>query len=188
MIYIENEHLLLVRYTREDHEDMYRCWQDKQTQRGYNSLFSESYEAFSNQKIERFPFWAVAQDKHTSEKVGVVRLTPPPYEDPDLALWIYPNHRKKGYGAAVFSLGVRYCFEALNLPVINAGAYEDNNASRRILEKLGFIRDPERDIEEVSAFTGESILQWNYQITPGQFYGENRPDASDETKCTGCTE
>ena len=42
----ENEGLALRQYTHDDDHDMYRCWQDMDTQKGYNGIFDQTFEAF----------------------------------------------------------------------------------------------------------------------------------------------
>lgn len=45
---------------------------------------------------------------------------------PDLAIWIYPQYRHRGYGAQSFMLALKYIFDNYPYPEISAGCYEDN--------------------------------------------------------------
>ena len=48
MFVIENEHLGLRQYTHADDHDMYLCWQDIDTQKGYNGIFDQSFDSFKS--------------------------------------------------------------------------------------------------------------------------------------------
>lgn len=102
--------------------------------------------------------------------VGVIRLSPPPYHDCDLAIWIYSPFRNKGYGTKAFILGLRYCFSLIKLQTVGAGCYCDNYASQRMLQKIGFDRDVKNDINEINAFTGNLTLQLSYFISSEKFH------------------
>lgn len=164
MIYIENKNIALIPYTHEDDADMYTCWQDHDTQRGYNCRFSLSYEEFSSTEISAFPFWCVILDKNVHTKLGVLRLGPDPKE-PDLAIWIYPLFRGKGIGTNAFYLALDYIFSTLPYDTISAGCYEDNVVSLKMLHRLEFIHIPEEDISEKNCFTGEHTRQLVLKMT-----------------------
>lgn len=76
-------------------------------------------------EIECFPFWAVVVDKKLDKRVGTLRLG---LDEPcpDLALWIYPQYRNKGYGTASFALALRYIFSNYPYSEIAADCFEDN--------------------------------------------------------------
>ena len=163
MYLVENDLIGLVQYTHEDDRDFFECWQDIQTQKGYNGIFCQSFDEFSKQEISRFKFWVVIVDKRSNSKVGVLRLG---IDEicPDLAIWIYPACRHRGFGKNAFRLALEYVFRYYKYDEISAGCYEDNAYSRRILESLGFIRFPEGDALEIDCFTGEPITQREYRI------------------------
>ena len=98
---IEDSRIGLAAYTHKDDKDMYACWQDIETQKGYNGVFNQTFDEFIQYDIERFKFWVTVTDKQTSEKVGVLRLG---LDElcPDLAIWIYPPYRNMGYGTQSF--------------------------------------------------------------------------------------
>lgn len=156
----ETNRIAFVQYTHEDDCDMLVCWQDHDTQKGYNYAFDGSLDDLSNIDIAAFPFWVVVVDKSCGAKIGVLRLSSE--EEPDLAIWIYPQHRGKGYGTEAFSLAVDYIFRNMNLRKIYAGCYCDNRASLRVLEKVGFVRNPAGDQKEANCFTKESIIQLSF--------------------------
>ena len=52
MFLIENETPGLRSYTHEDDYDWYRCWQDRDTQKGYNGVFEQSFEEFRMKRTD----------------------------------------------------------------------------------------------------------------------------------------
>ena len=109
MYIIENEKIGLKQYTYDDEYDMYMCWQDIDTQKGYNFILTESFDEFKDDDIIKFKFWVVIEDKITKEKVGVIRLGLDE-KCPDLAIWMYPQYRNQGYGTNAFKLALSYIF------------------------------------------------------------------------------
>lgn len=134
---IENSRIGLTRYTHNDDEDMLSCWLDMDTQKGYNCKYEQALEGFRNFEIERFPFWVTVVDKKLDSKVGSLRLG---LDEPcpDLAVWIYPQYRHRGYGSCAFALALKYIFNNYQYSEIAAGCFEDNLYSMRILKKTWF--------------------------------------------------
>lgn len=154
----------LAQYTHADDMDMFACWQDIDTQKGYNGIFNQSFDEFKEFQIERFQFWVTVTDKKINQKVGVLRLG---LDEvcPDLAIWIYPQYRNRGYGTQSFALALKYIFRHYSYAEISAGCYEDNVNSLRMLKRIGFVRYPNGDIVESNCFTGEKTTQLEFRIT-----------------------
>lgn len=55
----------------------------------------------------------------------------------DVGMWVNQACRKKGYATQIISYLMKYCFDNGSIPT--AGCAEDNVASRRTLEKCGFV-------------------------------------------------
>ena len=168
MYFIETETLGLKAYSHDDDHDMYVCWQDIDTQKGYNGVFSKTFDEFRVFDIERFRFWVTAVNKNTGESVGTLRLGLDE-KCPDLAIWIYPKHRNKGYGAAAFKLALAYIFENFDYEEISAGCYCDNVYSLKMLNKIGFMRYPKGDETEINCFTGNETTQLEFRIRKSDF-------------------
>ena len=163
MFIIENELIGLAQYTHADDIDMFACWQDIDTQKGYNGIFDQTFDEFKEFKIERFKFWVTVTDKKINKKVGVLRMGLNEI-CPDLAIWIYPQYRHRGYGTQSFTLALKYIFDHFPYPEISAGCYEDNVNSLKMLKKVGFVRYPIGDDVETNAFTGEKTTQLKFRI------------------------
>ncbi len=167
MFLIENSYIGLTPYTHNDDEDMLSCWFDMETQKGYNCTYEQAMEGVRHFEVERFPFWAVVVDKKLDKRVGTLRLG---LDEPcpDLALWIYPQYRNKGYGTASFALALRYIFSNYPYSEIAAGCFEDNLYSMRIIKTLGFIHYPDGDFVEKDCFTKQDRTMQEFRIRKGK--------------------
>ena len=163
-MYIENNRISLIRYSHSDDEDMYDCWKDPETQKGYNSILDESFEEFCYFEIDEYDFWATIISKEKRCTIGTVRLS---YDvsNPDLSIWIYKPYRSEGYGIEAFKLSMKFCFLQYNLKEIVAGCYEDNIKSINMLKKIGFSRNEIDDSIEKDIFTGKRTTQLAFRIT-----------------------
>lgn len=56
----------------------------------------------------------------------------------ELGYWIAPDEQGRGYASEAAELGVGYAFDDRGLHKVAARVFEWNEASRRVLEKLGF--------------------------------------------------
>ncbi len=140
--------------------DFYNCWQEPETQKGYNFRRNEKLEEFNNGSIKtRF----IATIMRCSDSAGIGTIFVSPENSlPDLAIVIYAPYRQQGYGTIAFLLGTQYCFETLKLDQIYAGCYEDNLASKKMLEKCGFQPNPEGNQIEKHYLTGKNITQLDF--------------------------
>lgn len=77
------------------------------------------------------------------EITGIISLNEDDKEDrvAEIGLWINPDYHGNGYGTEAAELITDYGFNELNYHKIFAKAYETNEASKRIWEKLGFERE-----------------------------------------------
>lgn len=164
MILFEDDDIALTQYTHDDDIDMYECWNDIDTQHGYNVVFTDSFDEFIKFDIEKFRFWVTVIDKRRNEKVGTLRLGLDKI-CPDLAIWIYPQYRNIGYGTRSFRLALKFIFQNYRYKEISAGCYSDNTYSMKMLIKVGFDRYPDGDAVETNCFTGESIVQKEFRIS-----------------------
>ncbi|WP_102400768.1 hypothetical protein [Haloimpatiens massiliensis] len=85
VIFIENNEISLVKYTHDDDKEMYKCWLDIRTQKGYNFAFDLSFEEFHETDISQFHFFSSIVDKKNKSVIGAIRLSPPK-DEPDLAI------------------------------------------------------------------------------------------------------
>jgi RimJ/RimL family protein N-acetyltransferase len=77
-------------------------------------------------------------DEAELQRVGSVSVADIEYRRPDIAYWIAPERHAEGIGSTAVSLAVDYLFRTNDHPAVGAVAYEFNDASRGLLESLGF--------------------------------------------------
>ncbi len=79
----------------------------------------------------------------TNELIGVVGLknVSAKNKKAEVGYWIGQDFWKKGYGTEAVTMIVEYAFNKLNLHKLEALTFTFNEASVKILEKLGFVRE-----------------------------------------------
>ncbi len=160
-IYISDGYLSLSQYIEEsDDIDVYNCWSDPETQKGYNYKFTSTFDEYKN-KPNKSRFLATIVRCSDNTKIGSIFLSP---ENtlPDLAIMLYKPFRGQGYGTVAFTHGIKYCFEVLKMDLIYAGCYESNKASIKMLKNCGFQPHPEGNVPEKHYLTGEAITQFDF--------------------------
>ena len=97
------------------------------------------YFAEMNERTDAVQLLVTADD----ERVGVVELDPIDRETgvADLAVWIHPDRRRGGLAREAVALVVDYAFSELRLHKVTANAYAANDASRKLLDSLGFVEE-----------------------------------------------
>ncbi len=90
---------------------------------------------------DRYGFWA-AIEKATGDFLGWFHFRPPEGADPDEAELGYRLRKAawgKGYGTEVSRALIRKGFTELGVRRVVASTYQDNIASRRVMEKAGLM-------------------------------------------------
>jgi RimJ/RimL family protein N-acetyltransferase len=83
--------------------------------------------------------WAVTLGT-SNELIGAVGLTPGQgAQATELGYWLARAYWGRGLMTEAATAVVAYGFETLRLPCITSGYFEENPASGRVLEKLGFV-------------------------------------------------
>jgi [ribosomal protein S5]-alanine N-acetyltransferase len=80
-------------------------------------------------------------DKGTTRAIGAVSVEDADWRRPDLVYWLAPEHHGEGYGREAVSLAIDHVFRAYDAPGVGATAYDFNDASRGLLESLGFVEE-----------------------------------------------
>lgn len=118
------------------------------------SRFMEGYRKFG------FGMWAV-ELKDTNRIAGICGFVKRDgLPDADIGFAFLPQFERKGYAFESASAAMSYGREMLNLPRVLAITSQDNDASGRLLDKLGFkferlIKLPHGD-EELKLFSSKS--------------------------------
>lgn len=162
-IYISNREISLAEYyPAVDDSSYFACWQDPDTQDGYNYKMIDSLEAFCKLP-RRSRFLAVIIRNADNEPLGIVSLSPEG-SPPDLAIMLYKPYRGKGYGTSAFALASTYCLETFALEQLYAGCYETNKISLKMLKACGFVPHPDGDSHETHYLTGAPITQYDFVL------------------------
>lgn len=72
------------------------------------------------------------------QPIGAVTLTGVDYKRPELGYWLVPAVHREGYGTEALVLAIDYAFREYDTPTVGAEAFDFNDASRGLLESLGF--------------------------------------------------
>jgi ribosomal-protein-alanine N-acetyltransferase len=83
-------------------------------------------------------------DEGAVRPVGVVSAEDADWKRPELGYWLIPEVHGEGYGTEAVALVVEYVFRSYDTPAIGAGAFAFNDASRGLLESLGFTEEGRR--------------------------------------------
>lgn len=163
-VYASNKKLSLVEYQITDDRALYEDWLDADTQKGYNSIFVDSFEGFTKREIKQ-RFFAMIKLNGTGEMIGAVGISPPEIIA-DLAIWIFKPYRKQGYGTSAFALATKYAVDVLKIDELHAGVYPDNIGSRKMLCRCGYFPYTSGNVAEKHYLTGEEIVQMDYIYKP----------------------
>lgn len=72
------------------------------------------------------------------DPVGAASVTDMDWRRPELSYWLVPAVQGEGYGREAIAMTVAYTFRTYDHPGIEARTYAFNDASRGVLESLGF--------------------------------------------------
>ena len=159
--YIENDVLYLAEVVKSDYKILYDSWNDEDTIWGYNYKLPYTFEEYC-QNIDKAENWGAVIIRHEDSKViGRIGLSAGLH---DLTITIFKPYRNQNYGTTAFLLGVKYCFEVLNLDKVYAGSYEENIVSRKMIERCGFKPNPDGNDIDPHIFTREDRLQLDFII------------------------
>lgn len=168
MIRYETERLILRNYQQNDVDDYFE----------YMSLEStaqhEDFEPFSlieceNTVIERLSddsFWVV-ELKENGKVIGDLCYREGDFETYEIAYDFNEKYSKNGYATEACKKLIQHIFEILNGRRLYVGCNEDNIASWRLLERLGFRREA-HCIEDVSF---KNDINGNKIFVNSYFYG-----------------
>lgn len=80
-------------------------------------------------------------DEDDVRPIGVVNVEDADWRRPELGYWLIPEVHGEGYGTEAVSLVIEYVFRAYDHPAVGAAAFDFNEASRGLLESLGFTEE-----------------------------------------------
>ena len=143
---LETERLYLRKYTLDDVEKNYLYSQEESRKKGIpNEVYEDIHDSRENvefilstyEKIG-FPYVYIVAIKDTDEYIGHVSLSEIP-EGIEIGYAICEKHQGKGYATEIVKAYVAWAKNTLSLKKIYGIIYCDNSASRKVLEKAGFV-------------------------------------------------
>ncbi|MGW5748548.1 GNAT family N-acetyltransferase [Amycolatopsis sp. NPDC003861] len=178
-VFLETERLILRRFTENDADALFELYDDPAVMKYLNGgqpadrteIVTLDLPAFLGY-YERFPgygFWA-AIEKSTGDFLGWFHFRPRPDDPPDQPELGYRLHRKawgKGYGTEGSAALLAKGFTELGVTRVTAFTMTVNQASRRVMEKLGmkFVRTYFEEFPEHERAPGSEHGEVEYGIT-----------------------
>lgn len=93
-----------------------------------------------------------------------------------LSYWLFDAYRGRGFASEAVSLLVDYAFGALGLHRIEAAVFAENDASRRLLERLGFVH--EGTLRECRLLDGTYGDADRYAVLEDEWRRDDGPEAA----------
>jgi len=95
----------------------------------------------SQQNIEKPTFFTVELDGEAAGGIGVVLKQDVYRHGANIGYWLGERFWGQGITTEVVKLMVDYAFQNFDLLRLQAGVYNSNPASMRVLEKVGFVKE-----------------------------------------------
>lgn len=149
-IIVETERLTLQTWSLDDAEDGFRIWSDAEVMRYVGTAGQPHADVeqtrgwmgrmIAHQQKHGFCFWAVV-DKESNQLIGSCGLAHQldgglPVE---FGYTLARAYWGRGLATEAAGAALRYVFDNLTLAEIHASVDSRNHASRRVLEKVGFV-------------------------------------------------
>lgn len=147
---LETERLILRELTKEDAEGVFACFSNDNVTRYYGQEKLDNIEQaekfidfFSkNYNEKRGIRWGIER-KGTKGIIGTIGFNAwfPKHKRAEIGYEIHPMHWRKGYTSEAVSKVLSYGFDAMDLTRIGAVVFIDNDASNKLLTKIGFQKE-----------------------------------------------
>lgn len=144
---LESERLILREIIKEDTAGIFACFSNDQVTRYYgqetlrNLKQAEEFVDFfqKNYNEKRGIRWAIER-KEDKGVIGTIGFNAwlPKHKRAEIGYEIHPDYWGKGYASEAVLKVVSYGFEEMELTRIGAVVFIENEASNRLLTKIGF--------------------------------------------------
>lgn len=143
---LRTRRLLLTRIERADHADFFRMRSAPEVTRALGPIASEQAGVLCNTLVEHWNHdgygWWIARNSDSREFLGCGGLRPVTVEgvpETELAYGFLPAYWGHGYASELARVAVAQGFVRLGLRELVSYVLPENRASRRVVEKAGFI-------------------------------------------------
>jgi|GEM_PF-2396094 len=133
--------------TPDDYRLVYDTWHHIDVQRNLNFVDDDSFEVWlDKERAADHRCWldCAVISLADGKPAGIVQLGSIK-AGPELVMLLLPGYRGRGLGTEAARLIIDYGFAVLGISRVGGGAHESNHASQHMLDKLGFVRDPDED-------------------------------------------
>ncbi|MGE8077504.1 GNAT family N-acetyltransferase [Peribacillus loiseleuriae] len=147
---LETDRLILREINKEDAEGLFACFSNNDVTRFYGQETLESIEQaekfvdfFSKNYIDKRGIrWGIER-KGTKGIIGTIGFNAwlPKHKRAEIGYEIHPEQWRKGYTMEAVSKVISYGFEKMNLTRIGAVVFIENEASNKLLTKIGFQKE-----------------------------------------------
>ncbi|WP_438313108.1 GNAT family N-acetyltransferase [Sporosarcina sp. FA9] len=144
---LETDKLILREITNEDTEGIFACFSNEDVTRFYGQETLKSgieaekiIDIFSkNYSEKRGIRWGIER-KETKGIIGTIGFNAwlPKHKRAEIGYEIHPQQWRKGYTSEAVSEVLSYGFDVMGLTRIGAVVFIENEASNKLLEKVGF--------------------------------------------------
>lgn len=170
ILILETPRLILRKFELKDEDDCFEFLSDKQTcldDGGYLPFTekNEEYDQLMNKFLNDNGRLMIYSKEH-HKVIGTINLmevSDRAIECKEVGYVISPNYRRKGYAYEAVSNLVKLLLDDLKLDMIIAGCFEDNVASKKMLEKLDFIFEGKKHKALWDAVEGPKDLLYFYR-------------------------
>lgn len=147
---LETERLKLREVTKSDAADIFACFSSDDVTRYYgqetlnNIEQAEKFVDFflKNYNEKRGIRWGIER-KDTKGLIGTIGYNAwsPSHKRAEIGYEIHPEHWRKGYTSEAVTKVISYGFDRMDLTRIGAVVFIDNDASNKLLTKIGFQKE-----------------------------------------------
>ena len=150
--------------TLDDSRLLYDIWHDPDVQRNLNFVDSDPLEKWLKEQ-SMWKSWldcivVSLEDRQSAGYVslGSIKATP------ELIILLLPQYRGRGMGTQAVRLIVDYGFSRMGISRVGGGAFHFNNDSQHMLDKVGFVRDPQEDATYDNAWGEGRVTELAYRL------------------------
>ena len=152
MVKLITDRLIVRDYLLSDLNDMHRLWSDKDTMYYLDDILCHSIEdtrKYLQIGIDNSDghYFCIC-NKETGEYMGSVGYTiadaTPLGKIVHMGYMLLPEYHRKGYIPEAVSKVIEFAFTVDDCIRITTGCHKENDASRKVMEKVGFRREAEK--------------------------------------------
>lgn len=150
--------------TTEDLPFLYDVWRAPDVQRNLNFVDDSTFEKWLQDNADwKSRLDCIVVSLADGQPAGYAALGSVK-APPELIILLLPAYRGRGLGTEAVRLITRYGFTSMGMSRIGGGAFNLNKASQRLLEKVGFVRDPHEDASYDNAWGEGKVTELCYHL------------------------